>query len=95
MDFLFEFLFELFFEAYIELMMYIVPKEKATLKRYRVIAIIIATISLLGNLALFIWGGILLFGRHNFWGLVPIAVAICFSLAQIFIGFILNQKKNK
>ena len=90
-----EFLFELFFEVYIELMMYIIPEEKATLKRYRVLAIIIATIVLLGNLALFIWGGILLFERHSFLGLVPIAVAILFSLAQIFLGFILDQKKNK
>lgn len=90
-----ELIFEIFFEVYIELMMYIVPEEKARSKKYRALAIIIATISMLGNLALFIWGGILLFERHSFLGLVPIAVAICFSLAQIFLGFILDQKKNK
>lgn len=89
-----ELLFEILFEVYIELMMYIVPEEKASSKKYRALAIIIATISMLGNLALFIWGGILLFERHNFWGLAPIAIALIWSIAQIFLGFILDQKKN-
>lgn len=90
-----ELIFEIFFEVYIELMMYIVPEEKATSKKYRALAIIIATISMLGNLALFIYGGILLFEQHDLWGLVPIAVALVWSLAQIFLGFILDKKKNK
>lgn len=90
-----ELILEIFFEVYIELMMYIVPEEKATSKKYRALAIIIATVSMLGNLALFIWGGILLFEQHNLWGLVPIAVALVWSLAQIFLGFILDKKKNK
>lgn len=90
-----ELIFEIFFEVYIELMMCIVPEEKASLKRYRVLAIIVATVGLLLNLALFIWGGILLFERHNFGGLIPIAIALIWSLAQIFLGFILDQKKNK
>lgn len=90
-----EFIFEILFNLYVELMMHIVPEEKASSPKYRVLTIMIATISMLGNLTLFIWGGILLFERHNIWGLVPIVIALIWALGQILLGCILDKKGNK
>ena len=87
------FIFETIFEVYVELMMYIVPEEKATSKKYRVLAIIIAFLAMMGILALFLWGWILLFERHNFWGLLPFSLAILLSLAQMILGFIFHKEK--
>lgn len=89
-----EFIFEFLFEAYLELMMYIVPEEKATSKRYRFLYLIIAFIILIGVLALFIWG-IVLLERNNLKGLIPICLAIVLSIAQIVLGFIFHDRKTK
>lgn len=89
-----ELLFEFLFEVYIELMMFVVPEEKATSKKYRVIAILIALAILFGVLALFIWGFVLLIDYRNKLGIVPIAIAIVISIIQIVAGFILHDKKS-
>ena len=89
-----ELLFEFLFEVYIELMMFVVPEEKATSKKYRVIAILIALVILFGVLALFIWGFVLLIDYRNKLGIVPIAIAIVISIIQIVAGFILHDKKS-
>ena len=89
-----ELLFEFLFEVYIELMMFIVPEEKATSKKYRAIAILIALVIVFGVLALFIWGFVLLIDYRNKLGIVPIAIAIVISIIQIVAGFILHDKKS-
>ena len=89
-----ELLFEFLFEVYIELMMFIAPEEKATSKKYRAIAILIASVILFGVLALFIWGFVLLIDYENKLGIVPIAIAIFISIIQIVAGFILHDKKS-
>ncbi len=90
-----EFIFEIVFEIYVELMMYIVPEEKASSKKYRKVAILIATVVLLGTLALFVWGCVLLSDYNNKLGAIPIVISIIISVVQIIAGFILHDKKSK
>ncbi len=90
-----ELIFEIIFEVYVELMMYIVPEEKASSKKYRTIVILAATVILLGVFALFIWGCVLISGYNNKLGIIPILIAIVISIIQIIAGFILHDKKSK
>ena len=89
-----ELLFEFIFSIYVEMMMFVVPEEKASSKKYRRIAILIAGFVLLGTLALFVWGCVLLSDYNNKLGVVPIVIAIVISVVQIFAGFILHDKKS-
>ena len=89
-----EFLFEFIFGLYLELMMFVVPEEKATSKKYRTFVILVAMAVLLGVFALFIWGCVLL-ERNNYLGFIPILIAIVISMIQIIAGFILHDKKSK
>lgn len=89
-----EIIFEILFELYLELMMYIVPEEKATSKGYRALCIIFATVVLLGTFALFIWGCVLISEYDNKLGAIPITAAVVISLAQIILGLILHDKKS-
>lgn len=88
-------LFEIVFEIYVELMMYIVPEKKASSKKYRTIAIVVAAVVLFGVLALFIWGLVLLNDYNNKLGIIPIVIAIVISIIQIIAGFVLHDKKSK
>ena len=90
-----ELICEILFEVYLELMMLIVPEKKATSKKYRIIAVTIAIIALLGNLALLVWGGVLVFEKQNLLGIIPLVIAIVWSLAQIILGFVLQSRKDK
>lgn len=90
-----ELILEIIFEIYVELMMYIVPEEKASSKKYRTIAILIASAVLLGVFALFIWGCVLISDYNNKLGIIPIVIAIFISIIQIIAGFILHNKKSK
>ena len=90
-----ELIFEMIFEIYVELMMYIVPEEKATSKKYRILAVFIALFVLLGVLVLFIWGCVLISDYNNKLGIIPIVVAIVISIVQIVTGFLLHDKKSK
>ena len=76
-------------------MMYIVPEEKASSKKCRTIAILIATAVLLGTLALFIWGCVLISDYNNTLGVIPIIIAVIILIVQIIAGFILHDKKTK
>ena len=89
-----ELLYEIIFEIYLELMMYIVPEEKATSRKYRTIAILVATVVLLGTLSLFVWGCVLISDYNNILGIIPIIIAIVISIVQIIAGFILHDKKS-
>lgn len=90
-----EFLFEFIFELYLELMMFIVPEEKTTSKKYRTFVILVAMAVLLGVFALFIWGCVLISDYNNYFGFIPIMIAIVISMIQIIAGFILHDKKSK
>ena len=90
-----ELLFEIIFEIYIELMMYIVPEEKATSKKHKIIAILVAIVVLLITLCLFIWGCILISDYNNKSGAIHIFIAVIISIGQIVAGFILHDKKSK
>ena len=90
-----EFIFEMIFEVYVELMMYIVPEEKVTSKKYRVLPVFFALFVLLGVFALFIWGCVLISNYNNKLGIIPIVIAIVISIIQIIAGFILHDKKSK
>ena len=88
-------LFEILFDVYIELMMFIVPEKHTTSKKYRYLSILIASIVLLGVLALFIWGCVLLIDYNNKLGVIPIVFAICLSIVQFVFGVIIYNKKSK
>ena len=88
-----ELFLEIIFGVYVELMMYIVPEEKASSKKYRTIAILIAAVILVGVLALFIWGCVLISDYDNKLGIIPIVISIVISIIQIIAGFILHVKK--
>ena len=90
-----ELIFEIVFEIYVELMMYIVPEETASSKKYRMITILIATLVLLGVFALFIWGCILIIDYDNKLGLVLILISVIISIIQIIAGVILHNKHSK
>ena len=87
-------LLEIVFEIYLELMMHIVPEKEESSKKYRMIAFLIAIIVLLGVLALFIWGCVLIVDYENKLGLIPIIIAVIFSIIQIIAGFVLHDKKS-
>lgn len=88
-----EIVFEFFLEIYLELMMFVVPEEKAASRKYRCIAILVALLCMAGIFALFIWGACLFFDDHRKIGLLPMATAVLLSLAQIVAGFIVQSKK--
>ena len=88
-----ELFLEIVFEVYVELMMYIVPEEKASSKKYRTIAILVAAVILVGVLALFIWGCVLISDYDNKLGIIPIVISVVISIIQIIAGFILHVKK--
>ncbi len=90
-----ELLMEILFEIYLELMMLVVPEEKAATKKYRVLSVLVATVVLLSVLALLIWGWILLFEQQNLLGILPLAAGAILSVAQIVAGVILHCRKGK
>ena len=96
MDFLFELFvgsfMEFFLELYMELMLLIIP-EKTPKKRHRNIAVILATIMVLGMLALGIWGLVLLV-EGNRWGFLPLSISVGLSLVQIIAGIVLYKKNH-
>ena len=86
-----DFLMELLFEVYLDLMMIIVP-EKNISKKHKNIAKVIAILVLFGVLALAFWGIVLIVDYNNLLGIIPLAVAIIISLAQIILSIILYNK---
>ena len=88
-----ELLVEILFEIYGEFMFLIIP-EKNRSKRYIWISKIIAVAVLLAVISLAIWGSVLISDYNNMWGIVPIAIAIIISLAQIIAGIVLFKKNH-
>lgn len=85
-----ELIFEIIFEVYLELMMYIVPEQKASSKKYRNLAYLFVLIVLFGVFALFVWGCVLITDHNNELGMIPISIAVVISVIQIIAGFILH-----
>ena len=79
-----------FFEVYLNLM---IPESKSESKAHRAVAITVALISMLGNLALFVWG-IVLFERRNWRGIFPILIALLWMMVQILFGFIMDERNE-
>ena len=90
MDILFEFLIEI----YMELMMLVVPEDKVTKKRYRVLAVIIALVGIAAVFVSFIYGVHLITDKDNLLGIIPIAAAVLISIAQIVAGFVVSSSKK-
>ena len=90
-----ELLIEIIIELYCELMLLVVPEEKACSKKYRRIAIFAAIAGLACTFALFIWGCVLWIDHHNQLGAIPIALSVAISVAQITAGMILYRKKSR
>ena len=88
-----ELLAEILFEVYGELMFLIIP-EKNRSKKYIWVSKIIAVTVFLSVIALAVWGIMLISDYNNLWGIVPIAVAVVISLAQIIAGIVLFKKNH-
>ena len=87
-------LFEFVFELYLELMMFAVPEEKMASKKYRRLATLLAVAVLMGVIALFVWGGVLIFELHNGLGWIPVGIAVVISVVQIILGFVVQSRKD-
>ena len=87
-------LFEILIEIYMELMMLVVPEEKKTKKRYRVLAIIIALIGIAATIASLVYGLHLIIDMDNLVGIIPITIAVLLSLAQITAGIVIRLSKK-
>ena len=84
-----DFLIEILFEVFVEAMFAIVPENHQS-KAVRVIAVTIALAVLIGVIALFIWG-IVLLEDGNKWGGLPITASVLLSLAWFAAGIIIRK----
>ena len=84
---------EILLEIYMELMFLVIPEKNAS-KKHIWIAKIMAILVVLGIFALVIWGGVLIVDHSNMWGILPIAIAVVISLAQIIAGIVLFKKHH-
>lgn len=89
-----DFLFELLVEIYMELMLLVVPEKKASTRRYRVLAWLIAFVGILATFASFIFGMVLIVDNNDLVGIIPLAIALLLSIMQISLG-IKAYKKRK
>ena len=87
-------LIEVLLDVYLELMLLVIPEEKMSRKK-KIVARLIAIGVLLGVLALAVWGLVWIIDYKNFWGILPLAVAILLSIGQISLGIILAIKKER
>lgn len=84
---------EILLEIYMELMFLVIPEKNAS-KKHIQMAKIVAILVIFGIFALVIWGSVLIADYNNLWGIVPIAIAVILSLAQIITGIILFKKHH-
>ena len=77
-----------------ELMLLVIPESKNGRKR-KGIAMLLAIFSLLGIMALAIWGIVWIVDSKNPWGWIPLILAILLSVAQIALGIRLYIRKHK
>ena len=84
-----DFLIEILFEVFVEAMFAIVPDGHRS-KAVRVIAVTIALAVLIGVIALFIWG-IVLLEDGNKWGHLPITASVLLCLAWFAAGLVIRK----
>ncbi len=87
-----EVIFEFLFEIYLEMMMFIVPEDKAN--KYRWVAKLVGVIMIFVVIVLFVLGGCLVFDHGKMIGWLPMSLAALLSLAQIIAGFIVQSKND-
>ena len=87
-------IFEILIEIYLELMMLVVPEEKRTKKRYRLLAGIIALIGIATTIASLVYGLHLIIDKDNLAGIIPIVIAVLLSIAQIAAGIVIRLSKK-
>ena len=86
-------LIEVILEIYMELMLLVIPEKNAA-KKHIWMAKIMAILVVLGVFALVIWGCVRIMDHNDLWGIVPIAIAVVISLAQIIAGIVLYKKHH-
>lgn len=84
---------EILLEIYMELMLLVIP-EKNVSKKHIWLAKVLLILAVLGILALFVWGIVLIADYNDLRGIIPIAIAAALSLAQIIAGIVLYQKHH-
>ncbi len=87
-------LIEILMDIYMECMFLIIPENKRSKKHYLLVKII-AIVCTLGILALALWGAVWVIDDKNFWGWLPLGLAIVLSAVQITVGVVLFVKRNK
>ena len=86
-------LIEILLEVYMELMLLIVPEKNIT-KKHIIIAKIIAICVLIGLFALVLLGIYLIAEKNRLIGILPIAIAVIISVAQIVLGIVFYNKNH-
>ena len=86
-------LIEILLEVYMELMLLIVPEKNIT-KKHIIIAKIIAICVLIGLFALVLLGVYLIAEKNRLIGILPIAIAVIISVAQILLGIVFYNKNH-
>ena len=89
-----EVLFEFLFDLYLELMIFIIPEEKTTSKRYKVVVTVFAVCVLVLVLALVFWGLVLILDKSSSLGYIPLGAAIGISVLQIVFGLVVQIKNH-
>jgi hypothetical protein len=88
-----EFVMEILMEVYLELMMLIVP-DMGNTKRKKIIAGILAIVSALGCIALFLVGTGFAMDGNDGWGMFFILLSISISAIQILYGIIVWSRRK-
>ncbi|MBR2623149.1 MAG: hypothetical protein IKD15_02870 [Clostridia bacterium] len=87
-------LIEILLEVYMDLMLLIIPEDKWG-RKYRGVATVIAILSLLGIMAMAIWGIVWIVEKSIPWGWLPLTLAVLLSAVQIGMGIVLYNRKHK
>jgi uncharacterized membrane protein len=88
-----EFVMEILMAVYLELMMLIVP-DMGNTKRKKIIAGILAIVSALGCIALFLVGTGFAMDGNDEWGMFFILLSISISAIQILYGIIAWSRRK-
>ena len=87
-------IFEILIEIYMELMLLVVPEEKAAKKRYVVLAFIIALIGISATVAALVYGMYLIVNKNDLLGIIPLTIAAILSISQIVAGIVIHTSKK-
>lgn len=88
-----EILVEILLEVYMELMLLFVPEKNVT-KKHRTVALILAIAELAVLFLLVIWGVSLILDQGSMLGIIPLAIVLAISVAQIVFGVVHYKKRH-